>query len=262
MNDEIFKRLYKKLNLIDKNGKILPLHKKCPNCEKCWENAKDRMPKKSHDFWTITRPWIGKNYEQTKLLVIGENMNEYGSYDGAINLVNWAREDIKKGRIKTLKKPSYSGTFLFHRLASYSTAILSKEDDYQYANFDVWPSAIDNNKSFDYLSYTNQIKCSPIGQKSEQPQQMWDNCGDYILKHEIEILKPKSILILGTSDNYKYFNSFIPDESINIDWERNIGTGFANIKGRQTKIYVVPHPASFGGNKKQIMTDIKKHLDK
>lgn len=259
MTDKKFNKLYKNLKLIDENEKLLTLHKDCPNCNICWKNVRDRMPE--HDFWTIAKPWIGKHYKRTRLLVIGENMNDYGGYDAAINLVNCSKEEIKKGHIKTLKKTDYSGTFLFHRLASYSTAILKKENAIDCKDYAIWPEAIDNYKSFDYLSFTNQIKCSPFGQKSEQSNEMWQNCGNFILKKEIEILQPKNILILGKSDNYNYFNSYIPDEKINLNWNGSIGIGLVKINGRKTKLYVVPHPASFGGNNKQIMIDLKYHIN-
>ena len=75
-----FKNLYTKLGLINSNGVIITLHSDCPFSNKCWKDIQDRKPA-NDGFWTITRPWVGKNYNKLKLLVLGINMNEYGSYD-------------------------------------------------------------------------------------------------------------------------------------------------------------------------------------
>ena len=125
ITDNDFKKIYSELGLVDDNGAMLTLHSDCPNCNSCWQKIQDRKPR-NDGFWTITRPWVGKKYNDLKLLVIGVNMNEYGSYDGAINLINWTKKEIGQGKIKMFVSKTYSGTFLFHRMGSYITAFAER----------------------------------------------------------------------------------------------------------------------------------------
>lgn len=260
MTDQLFRELYKKLELIDDNGHLLSLHTNCPNCDICWKTAKNRMPKPTDNFWTITKPWVGDKYQTKRILIVGENMNEYGGYEGAVDLTNWAREQIENGAIKTFKSKTYSGSFVFHRMASYATTILYHKKILVSKYNNIWPNQKDVSKAFEYIAFTNQIKCSPIGQKSEQTSEMWEKCGKFILKGEIRILEPEIIIILGTSDNFNNFNLRVMDSPISLKWNGKIGFGIGELNNKNTEIYVVPHPASFGGNSKEIILDLKEHL--
>jgi hypothetical protein len=261
MKDMEFKKIYAELNLSDKNGTMLPLHNSCPNCNICWQNIQDRKPA-NDAFWTITRPWVGKKYDELKIMVIAINMNEYGSYDGAINLINWTKEEIGRGKIKMFVSETYPGTFLFHRMGSYITAFVENANLINPTWQGDYPSSNDIVSSLDYISYTNHIKCSPVGEKSKPSFQMWDNCGNYILKKEIEILEPHKILVLGNSDNFNYFNANVLDNKISLEWQGKVGTGNGFVNNKEVEITVVPHPASFGGNSSQIMKDLNFAINK
>ncbi len=255
MIDKKFKELYSEIGLIDEKGKILTLHSTCKYCNNCWQDIEDRKPG-NDGFWTITKPWVGKNYEKLKLLVVGINMNEYGSYDGAVNLVEQAKKEYELGYTKNFVSETYKGTFLFHRMTSYVNAIIEKESIYTPNWINSFPSKQDLIKSFDLFAYTNQIKCSPVGEKSKPTYQMWENCGNYILKNEINLLKPNKILVLGDSDNFSYLNNKVLDDTIHLKWKGNVGIGNGYVNKNPIDIIVVPHPASFGGNSYEIMNDI------
>lgn len=255
MTDRKFKKLYSELGLIDNNGKMLTLHSDCPNCNNCWQNIQDRKPG-NDGFWTITRPWIGEKYSDLKLLVIGVNMNEYGSYDGAINLLNQTKIEIGQGKRKMFISDTYPGTFLFHRMGSYVTAFAEKAKLLKPIWIKNYPLPTDIVSALEYISYTNQIKCSPIGEKSKPTYQMWEHCGNYILKKEIELLQPNKILVLGNSDNLNSLNQKVLDKVISLKWKGKIGVGNGFVNEKLIEIIVVPHPASFGGNSSEIMNDL------
>jgi len=255
MTDENFKKMYSTLGLIDNNGAILTLHSDCPKCNSCWKNIQERKPG-NDGFWTVTRPWVGKKYSELKLLVIGINMNEYGSYEGAINLIDWTKEEIGSGKIKMFVSDTYKGTFLFHRMGSYITAFVEKANLLNRTWKGHYPIPNDIVYSLDYISYTNHIKCSPIGKKSKPTAQMWENCGKYILQKEIELLEPNKILVLGNSDNFYYLNENVLDNKISLKWKGKVGIGNGFVNNKKVEITVVPHPASFGGNSSEIMNDL------
>lgn len=255
MKDKEFKKVYSELKLSDNNGTMLTLHSDCPNCNNCWKNIQDKKPR-DDGFWTVTRPWVGKKYNELKLLVIGVNMNEYGSYDGAINLINWTKEEIGRGKIKMFVSETYSGTFLFHRMGSYITAFVENNKLLKPTWKTHYPNSDDIIASLDYISYTNHIKCSPVGEKSKPTSQMWENCGKFILRKEVEVLEPNKILVLGISDNFDYLNKNILDNKISLKWKGKIGIGNGFVNNKKIEITVVPHPASFGGNSSKIMNDL------
>lgn len=255
VTDKQFKNLYTKLGLINSNGTIITLHSDCPFSNKCWKNIQDRKPA-NDGFWTITRPWVGKSYNKLKLLVLGINMNEYGSYNGAINLINWTKNEIGNGKRKMFVSKTYSGTFLFHRMGSYITSFVEKAGLIKPTWVNNYPLPKDIVTALDYISYTNHIKCSPIGEKSKPTYEMWENCGNFILKNEIKELQPIKILVLGNSDNFNYLNQKVLDKSISLKWKGKIGIGIGYLNEKQIEITVVLHPASFGGNSSKIMKDL------
>jgi len=257
---ERFKKLYSELGLIDNDGEMLTLHSDCQNFSYCWQNIQNRKPE-NDGFWTITRPWIGQKYSELELLVIAINMNEYGSYEGAINLIEQTKVEIEQGRRKMFVSDTYSGTFLFHRMGSYVTAFAEKAELLKPTWIEDYPSPPDIVSALEFISYTNHVKCSPTGEKSKPSYQMWERCGNFILKPEIELLSPKRLLVLGNSDNFYYLNHNVLDTEIALKWQGKIGIGNGYINKKSIEIFVVPHPASFGGNSSEIMNDLNQVLN-
>ena len=85
---------------------------------------------------------------------------------------------------------------------------------------------------------------------------MWEHCGNYILKNEIELLQPNKILVLGNSDNFNYLNYKVLDKVISLKWKGKVGIGNGYVNKKPVELIVVPHPASFGGNSSEIMNDL------
>lgn len=258
--EEKFIKLYSDIELIGENKEIKTLHSNCPNCNICWSDIESKKPG-DDGFWTISKPWIGKNYSKLRLLAIGINMNEYGSYDGLNKLINWSKEQILEGKRKMFVTANYSGTFLFHRLGCYSTAFAEAASLLQSDWKNSCPLPRDIDLAFDLIAYTNQIKCSPVGDKSKPSYQMWENCGKFIFRKEIKVLNPNKILILGTSDNLHYFNKYVLDSEININWNGNVGTGIGFVNKKEIKIYVLPHTSSFGGNSLSLIDELRAELN-
>jgi hypothetical protein len=218
----------------------------------------------------IYRPWIGSLYDELKMLVIGINMNGYGGYDAEIGLAEYSKEAILQGKRKINfdnDPADYAGTFYWHRIPAYIVAFLENEKimSPKWGNDD-FPSKEDTSKAFDYFAITNSIKCSPRplpdipNDKSKPTNKMWENCGNFLLKEEIRILKPEKILICGTSDNSFYFNHKILDNPCKFKKHKHVQKGVGKIDGRELDIFVVPHPTSFGGNSIEIMYSVIKSL--
>jgi hypothetical protein len=261
LSDDSFRKLYAQLGMIDESGLSLPLHLSCINRQGCWLSAEDRFPPDDDQWAHLSRPWIGNAYHELRLLAIGENLNEYGGFDAVQVLTQLAKNEILSGRRRVrfgndFKR--YPGSFLWHRLGCYAVVFAQTKG---FLNplwgADLYPSKEDVSRAYDYISYTNHIKCSPKGGKSEQTKQMWDNCGKHILRKEIELLQPDYILILGKSDNQWYFNNRVLDEPTEWAYHQSVGMGLGKVGGREVSVFILPHPQAKGGNSLSILNDLR-----
>lgn len=110
-------------------------------------------------------------------------------------------------------------------------------------------------EALDFLVLVQHVKCSPVGGRSDPNESMWCECGPHVLAHELEILRPSRMLVLGQGDNARAIRRIVPqlDESLGseivklgrrkgrVELERRTAT-FGSID-----ILFVPHPAAPGG---------------
>ncbi|MCC7221867.1 MAG: hypothetical protein IT490_14195 [Candidatus Contendobacter sp.] len=267
-----FKDFYIDLGLGDKSTRNLAaLHQICKNKEKCWKkNEIPRLEDGSLDEseWTkISHPWVGEKFQDLKLLCLGINMNNHGGFSACSDLVKCACDKMDKGakRVRFGKDyQKYAGTLLFHRMGVYSALIAQANGvPVQLDEEERLPTQKEVVSTFDFLAYTNHIKCSPTNNERSKPnQQMWEHCGAFILKKEMEMLRPKVLLILGTSDNqYQLINKVLdPNSTEPIYTSGKIEVKQANFGGQPIKLVIVPHPSAKGGSAKQLMIDMQKAL--
>ncbi len=270
MNDQLgannFLSLYSDLGVVvGPNG--VPLHERCIHCQECWTGAKHRFPSGPDSH--ISYPWIGPEYLRSRLLVLGINMNSHGGLNAINKLVLSAQGQILNGKKKLFpdKKTGYRGGIMHHRVGCYSAIYLQSKGIIQSEATKGMPTKKCISESFNYISFTNQIKCSPDDEKRKKPskqrskptQEMWINCNKYILKKELSILLPKCVFIIGNSDNSEYFKNQILDSGYK-HTQRSGAVTYqkGSIDNRDIDIFVFPHPASKGGNKLTIGDDLRR----
>ncbi len=254
--------LYKKLNLISSNGRDYPLRQTCSNRKACWKDANKRFPPRKNDWCTISQPWKGTKYDELGLVAIGENLNEYGGRDALIELTDEAQELIQDGyrRIRFhATYDQYPGSFLWHRLGCYSVVI----GEYLGIispkwGIDGYPAPEYVATAFDWIAFTEHVKCSPKRDMGRPTSTMWKHCGAHILREELKILKPKHVLVLGQSNNAWFLSEHVLDSR----WknEKKIGAvtlAKGDLHGKPVFVWVVPHPQSYGGAAKSILDDLK-----
>ena len=249
------------------------LETKCKNAHSCWNGIEDRMRKNDFggdkvdcNYAKLYSPWVGTSYDKLKLFILGINMNDCGGYDAEIWLAKYAMEAILQGKRKiNFGNLDYPGTMFWHRVAVYAVAFLENaklmKPNWQGDHF---PSKEDVAKAFEYFAITNSIKCSPKlsveNDKSKPISTMWEHCPEFILKEEIGVLKPDKILICGNSNNIAYFKRNVLDTPCNLKNYSHIQKGIGQINGREIEIFVIPHPAAFGGTNVQILQSLIKSL--
>jgi len=254
--------LYRKLNLISNNGKDYPLHRVCSNRKECWKDTDNRFPPRKNDWNKISQPWKGAKYDELGLVAIGENLNEYGGRNALIELTDEAQELIQNGyrRIRFhATYDQYPGSFLWHRLGCYSV-VIGESFGVMTPQWgaDGYPYPEDVADAFNWIAFTEHVKCSPQGVMSKPTNAMWEHCGAHILREELKILKPKQILVLGQSNNAWFLFERVFDSKLK-DEKKFGGVTLTkgDLHGKPVFVWVVPHPQSYGGAAKSILDDLK-----
>lgn len=251
--------LYKKKGLINSNGESISICDECELSQECYSGAEDRKPNLHNEEWShISLPWIGRNYDEYKILVLGINPNEDGGIDQLSKLIEYSKDAMAKGKTKLNfgyvydDGRKYSGTFLWHRMAAYTKAIKIGES-HKEESLSKLEGLISQEvfspenvyREFDSIAYLNHIKCSPLNERSTPTSAMWKNCGKHLLSKELKILKPKWLIVLGSGDNIYRLNENILGSS-----ELNKIGSISYLKTREfgcdTNIIALPHPAAPG----------------
>ena len=230
------------------------LRKVCEHRSECWKQFEGTEGKTC-----LSRPWIGKHFEQSRVLVLGINMNDDHGWDECYNLIECAQREMREGRTVHFRRGTrgaenyYSGSRLFYRVAQIGAiaAQLCSVSPRQELPDD--PRQIVD--GFDWIAYTNHIKCSPTsrngGDRSKPSLEMWQHCGSHVLLREVEILCPDCIVLFGSGDNYWYFREKLLDKTPDIPLQKfghvKVETGL--IHNRRVKLLGVPHPSMGAGLK-------------
>jgi len=246
MNNELT-QFYKKNNIYD-----VPLHLSCHHRKTCWSGLDEEKPKENNA--SIYLPYIGERYSEAKILVIGINMNNYGGTNAAKYLISRVKEELPTGKKKLFGNKNYKGTMFFYQFAKYVNILCHSKFKDTQENL---------GETLEFIAYTNHIKCSPDDRKKEKTkgvskpsQEMWNNCGEHILKREIEILKPDYILVLGKSKNFSKLKEIFTVKRIKLN-SNHIQKYDILHNNKIIECFVFPHPGVPKGINKQLFTDFK-----
>jgi len=264
------------------------LHESCENAEKCWKRLNIKI-KKASKWNYFSLPYIGKKYKR-ELVVVGLNINKGGGrnlqeiqirgiekmkkedlhdndkrygykYDpGVIDSLKKGCKSIKfeNGMKKAVDKRDldkiYGGTLLWHRVAVYSKILLDNYCD------DVADNSEELSKIYERIIFMDAIKCSPDRDRSKPTKEMEKMCSKYIFFKELEIIKPRNILIMSKPvakmmrEEYMNRNSGdFPCNGKDIDHRK------IKIAGESVNVYYIAHPSRVSGTELyKELNDIKK----
>ncbi len=226
-----FRNLYRQRKIFKYNDP-LALHLTCERKNLCWcENGIKRTPHGTYQ--SITRPYVGKYYEQTRVLVLGENHRDNTEYHSAGYLKYFSSQIkgirnkgfyaeeywigmtsmfIQQTQDKKLKK-RWGGTAVFTGLLTYCVKLVGTLGLVKVITGNISTSD-EQCKIGDYIAWTQSVKCNPeeTGDKKTKrntpTKGMWNNCPEHILLKELDILKPKYILVLGLK-NYHHIQMLL-----------------------------------------------------
>lgn len=241
----------------------------CRKAEICWKGIPENQ-KGPHN--KIYQPYVGKDYDKSKVVVIAENFYKNG-IDGdlkkAEKLAKEAKEELlQRKRVRFGNLPNkYRGTFLWYWLGAYGIMLAEKRGLDKAEWEKGMPTKESAAKGFDYLAYTNHVKCSPCDSDDKddrgRPKNdiMWKNCAEFILKKELALLEPNWLLIMGTGKNFGSFRNYIFDKPADFTTSGSASFGKAEVTGKPVNVIVVPHPSWYGKKQALIMEDAIKSFD-
>lgn len=228
----------------------------CNHRHTCWADVEEE--RRENCDWGIYSPFIGSNYDAGRLLVLGINMNAFGDTDAEDKLAKLAIEEIMQGCTRTFAKPGYRGSLFWHRLLSYSALLLRALGTIPTPAQRPYPSKEELRAALDYISVTNSIKCAPSGKNSQPSPAMWLHCPQHILLREVEILRPRFIVVLGVY-NYLWIKDLF--QANNEVRQGKISLSFGRCADASVSIIGIPHPSSSLGTSLRRMDELEHLLD-
>lgn len=247
--------LYWSLGLISAGTtQPLPLYDCCERRALCWDGIADRRPIDETIHWShISLPWVGKRYEEFRLVVLGVNPYEAGGLEFYPRLVQEAIEELRSGKIRVnFGYPGYRGTILWHRVGLYSATIISALGNSS--------EILKPYEAYDMIAFTNHIKCSPVGERSKPTESMWNNCS-YLLKQELAILQPRLLLVVGL-ENMWWVRKAVLEDFRTLQEGHGVGVYSGSIECQPVGVISVPHPsAPRGGGSMKLVTTLAEWLE-
>lgn len=250
-----FLELYDDKKVIyDSKGSVkgYKLYDNCPNKDICWKNIESQKA----DWNIIPFPYIGSDFrtEEHSIAIIGLNLNGHGGISSLRDLILDAQYALRKGWVKirfSLDYKRYRGTYLFHRAAVYSNIIRDKYTNNNSSELSPKKLA----SIWDKVCYLEAIKCSPANNSNSKPSsEMYKICPKEYLLKELQILKPKVLIVLGkdTINPYELFKVTGEQQSANANFY------YYTISDNPIKcIYKVVHPSARGSNRNDVIAEFQ-----
>jgi hypothetical protein len=271
LDDELV-RLYGARGLLRDGSNPVHLPTECPRAMKCWgTESAERRPAPGSPAAALSPPHIGPRYDEERLVVVLENLRGYGGWDlgpqpttGMRFLAAAGRVGLSRGATVLFRGGTYRGTMVWHRAAVYAAAWLDCDREHRSSDSPpAMPSPTVIAEALDFIALVQHVKCSPVGGRSDQNETMWRECGPHVLVHELAILKPSRMIVLGQGDNAHAVRTHIlPELRAVVAHEvvqlgrRKVRLEFESRSGPigNVDVMFMPHPATPGGTARRIIT--------
>ena len=209
------------------------LHVCCPNRESCWAG----VPLPSNDADPgITFPWIGADYFDHGVVLLGVNFHNGGGLEGNYWVCDTHIEEMRKGKPGKAGLPFARGAMLYGRavLAHLAGNDLSA-DEKNASNEELAPL-------WEKCAFLEKIKCSPGSERSEPSEAMQWNCPPFLARHELEILGPRVILNLGRGKLRREW--LVKEDDYGEEQGPHLERDTATIDGKAVPLITLNHPSS------------------
>lgn len=273
---------YRARGLLDDGGRAVHLPTACPRCSACWAGEDpSRVPPPDHKGHAgrLSAPWIGYEYQRGRLVVVLENLRNYGGWDlradadkGMRYLGRCARAGFSEGHRVLFRGGAYAGTRVWTQAVSYAATWLATSRFLTTTWSGVGVPGAALAEAMDLIAMVQHVRCSPLGHRSNASAAMWTECGRHVLRDELRILGPARMIVLGRDRNAGALAAHVLPHG-RVVHERTVRLGSRTstvrlerrmLEDRSVDVAVVQHPASPGGTSRALvgaLRDLVSDLD-
>jgi hypothetical protein len=226
----------------------------------------------------LSAPYVGERYSEGRLLIVLENLRNFGGFDlgpnakkGMRYLGDVAKEGFYRGSRRLFRGSTYAGTTVWYKAVTYAACWLEALDLLATKFMPSGDVATESLRdAMDLLAIVQHVKCSPVdGHRSSPSEEMWKECGPHLLAHELPILQPSNIIVLGTSKNAPALCGRVLSGSPSCVSVQSVKTGKRRLSVRYEEraqelgnvaLLIVPHPASSGGTALELVKAVRQVL--
>lgn len=183
-----FVALYERLGVLP-YGEDVSLRCHCPNRRACWPAEVDP---KCPDRAGIAMPWLGDDYLENRIVVVGMNLHDWGGLDAHLRV---CRDHIRQLRLGRTGKDSRA----FATGAMTYVDAISRSMAGETLSADPRPGRSVLADHWHKVAFAEAIKCAPPTVASAPYPEMFKLCPPAFLLEELRILRPRVVLVLGRS---------------------------------------------------------------
>jgi hypothetical protein len=238
-----FRTLYSSKGLL-REGRPAALCDVCANKNECWpkDAGKTRRrpkPKRSledNENGGVFLPWIGPKYEAGGVVVLAINPNVAANDDTDLLIEHaitwdWHVDGLRQGKVSNA-----NSRFAFGAMRSAAALLdaIAGEPVKDRRKPEELADAVRR------TARLQAIKCIPRRVNSEPYSAMWDHCPSLLLRDELNILRPRKLLVLGKdpAKAVRNINGFDAKSKPGTDF----GIGTLRRRLWEADVYALPHP--------------------
>ncbi len=232
---EALVELYRDRNLLP-GGRDVDLSCSCPKSRECWAGAPDPEDPANSG---IALPWLGRSYFDARVVLLGMNFNNFGGLAAHYYVCEDHIRSMEEG------KRGKNGEAFSRGAMQYLRVVLANMDREEI------PADLDSVSNeelaalWERCAYAQTIKCAPGTERSNPTDAMIANCPEFLLKEELEVLKPSAILLFGRSDLRDVVRPWsVAEDGYGLEEGPHLERNRAVIGGRDVTLFSLNHPSS------------------
>lgn len=221
------------------DGCDAPLHAVCPCREPCW-GGRDAAKPDRPDLAGIAAPWIGERYFEQRIVVLGMNFDAWGGLSANWDVCGWHIEAMKAGHY------GKDNRFFAYGAMSYVAAVHASLAGTLAVGW-APPEPTEAASLWEEVAFLQAVKCAPRTERSNPFTEMFENCPELLLRHELELLDPAVVLILGRGPQPR--DAIRP--ALKVDWAKYPGEHPGHMErdrfeldGRVVDLFSLNHPSA------------------
>lgn len=229
-----------------------PLWEACPRCDECWRTDRGTKPRPM----SARIPYVGPDYPAHRIAVVGINSRDDGRPESEIRTTARVIESLGAGRRE------YGPRSYFHyRVAC---AVHNAYNSLHGRAVEERPDPTVIRDSLRASARLQAVQCSPQSTSRRTPTHaMVENCPEFLLRGQVEILAPRALLLLGLAAHRT-----IEKPPLDVDWDTTwdasghcFSRGRTSFAGQEVTVLAFHHPSSSAWSRswKQYLASLEAH---